>query len=752
MSTVVALIVFAAVAAQSARALEIEFSGRPVKRDILVLYDGRFEKLPHETRAHKFAELPLNHLGYQLTYQDVNGELPAPETLTAYRGVLTWFNEPLRRPERVVEWLDAATGHGLKLVIMGEVAPPETDWLLPSINRVLARLGLEHTGGYVDLTWRAKVVLTDREIVGFERPVDKALPGFPRLKTVGTDAQVHLAIEAPAAGGTRETSVIVATGPGGGFASQSYTIFYEPNTDRVRWTLDPFAFFAKALGRERFPIPDTTTLAGRRIYFSHIDGDGWNNQSEIEGHREAQRLSVEVIEREAIAPYPDLPVTVGLIAGDIDPELGGHQVGRAIAKRLYALPQVEVGSHTYTHPYNWQFFETYDQAAETSLIDAYQPPDLTTRERLTQSVMKLARKRVLPGRYDKYVAGTDDLPRTYLREPFNLDKEVAAALKVSESLAPEGKRAKAYLWSGDTTPFPAAIAAVAKAGAVNINGGDSRLDREYPSVAYVPPISRPAGKERQIYAGNSNENTYTNDWTGPYFGFFMLEHTLKNTDAPRRLKPFNLYYHMYSGEKTAALASIKHFLHLARSSDVIPITASQYSKTASSFFTTRIEQVDLFAWSIEARGTLQTVRFDAADDFEIDLTRSSGVLGGNRHAGALYVSLDPASARSVVALRTRARGPAALPQPPRALLVDSRWQIERLRREPCGFSFEAHGFGPSDMTWIVQPGLSVTARAERNGVVLKDLRAHSDAAGRLKLAFDVDGRTPLQVKVACDGR
>jgi len=23
------------------------------------------------------------------------------------------------------------------------------------------------------------------------------------------------------------------------------------------------------------PKPDTTTLAGRRIYYSHIDGDGW---------------------------------------------------------------------------------------------------------------------------------------------------------------------------------------------------------------------------------------------------------------------------------------------------------------------------------------------------------------------------------------------------------------------------------------------------------------------------------------------
>ena len=147
-------------------------------------------------------------------------------------------------------------------------------------------------------------------------------------------------------------SVVVATGPGGGFAPHNYTIYYEPNTDRVRWTLNPFTFFTARIRRRsgsRFPMP--RRCPGRRIYFSHIDGDGWNNLTEIEGHREAQRVSAEVIAREAIVPYPDLPVTVGLIAGDVDLELGGNPAGRAIARQLYALPQVEVASHTYTHPY-----------------------------------------------------------------------------------------------------------------------------------------------------------------------------------------------------------------------------------------------------------------------------------------------------------------------------------------------------------------------------------------------------------------
>ena len=40
-----------------ARALEIEFSGRQVKLDILALYDSKREKQPDQTRIHRFAEI-----------------------------------------------------------------------------------------------------------------------------------------------------------------------------------------------------------------------------------------------------------------------------------------------------------------------------------------------------------------------------------------------------------------------------------------------------------------------------------------------------------------------------------------------------------------------------------------------------------------------------------------------------------------------------------------------------------------------
>jgi polysaccharide biosynthesis protein PelA len=461
-----------------------------------------------------------------------------------------------------------------------------------------------------------------------------------------------------------------------------------------------------------------------------------------------------VILRDAIDAYPDLPVSVGLIAGDAQPLLGGLPAAAQIAKKLFALPQVEVASHTHTHPYNWSFFERYDRAKEEQMVKSYRPPTQPIRERVTELLLKAAGKTYQNSRYDPYIAGTDDLPRTYLKKPFDLELETRGALRFSESLAPPGKKAKLYLWSGDTTPFEGAIKATREAGARNINGGDSRLDREYPSVAYVPSISRPVGRERQIYAVNSNENTYTNEWTGPYAGQMMLEHTLRNTDSPRRLKGFDLYYHMYSGEKQASLAAIKRFLDMARDTDVIPIAASDYGAIADDYFTTEIEQVELFAWAVKSRGTMQTVRFDQADLLAVDLANSTGVIGSNRHEGSLYVTLDPAVERAVVHLQSRAAETASIAAPdaraPLVSLVHSRWRLSNLRAAPCAAAFAASGFGPGDMLMRTGGKRAVKLAIVRGGLILTEEIRWADTNGLIKISVPAMARQePVELRFTC---
>ncbi len=748
----VLVLLLALAPSRAPHALDVEFSGRAVSRSILALYDSKQEGPAFQSRLHKLAEMPLNHLGFMLDYRDVNGPLPAPAELAAYRAVITWFVEPMDRPAAYVEWLEKATAGGLRYIMLGEIAPRESDEMMPAINRILAPLGLVHGGNFIDLTYTSRIAGQDARMIGFEQKLDKAIPGFPLILRRTADARAHLVIDADTPGG-RQQAVVVATSERGGFAAQNFTVTLEPNTDRLSWIIDPFEFFAKSLGADRFPIPDVTTVSGRRIYFSQIDGDGWNNLSEVEGYR--QMLSSEVVARELLEPFPDLPVSVGLIAGDVNPLLGGLPAGGAVARRIYALPQVEVASHTHSHPFNWGFFEKYDRQAEEKLIKSYRPPDQPVRERITAAIARAAGKTVINQRYDPYVAGSDDLPRSYLRAPFDLALEVGGALKTSENFAPKGKRAKLYLWSGDASPFEAAIAETRRVGVRNMNGGDSRLDPEYPSIAYVPPISRPVGHERQIYAVNSNENTYTNDWTGPYNGQAMLVHTLDNTEKPRRLKGFDLYYHMYSGEKQASLKTVRELLQLARRSNVIPLDASRYAAMADDYFSTAIEQTGLFQWTIKDRGSLSTVRFDDAEALSVDTASSIGVLGANRHLGSLYVALDPAVTAPVVALRSREQAEQALrsavlaPNEPMLNLVEGRWQLSSRQVKDCLQTFTAQGYGNGDLTFEGRSNKPFRIRVSRGAEVLNEEIRWTGLDGRLELHYAIDARQPVELSFEC---
>ncbi len=741
------LLVMGAVAV--APAVEIDFTPRPVLRKVLAVYDGAAEGAASDSRIHRFAEMPINHLGFEVVYRDVNGPLPDVAEMRGYRAVLTWLLEPLKAPEKYGAWLDSVlSSQGLRHVVLGEILPDDSEKTEHVAIRLFQRLGLDYTGEHLEIGFAAKPQIVDAAMIGFERPLDKVLPDFPVLRPMTDRVAVHLSLSVP--NSVPSGSAVVTTGSTGGYAAGAFTFYYEPTADREMWILNPFAFFSRALGAERFPMPDVTTVAGRRIYFSHIDGDGWNNQTEIEKHRGVGMLSSEVILREAIAKFPDLPVSVALIGCDIDPQYGADAAAARVARELFALPQVEVASHTHTHPFNWNFFAKYDRNAEMAKIDSYQRPLQSWRESLTEQVYMIAGKPAPLTRSNKYVAGSDDLPRTYLKNPFDLGSEVVGALRTAEKLAPGGKRAKIYQWSGDTTPFEAAIRETRRAGVRNINGGDSRLDREFPSVAYVPPISRVIGAERQIYAANSNENTYTNDWTGPYHGFFMLEETLRNTDAPRRLKPFNLYYHMYSGEKPAALSAVQHFLKMARSTAVTPIAASDYAAIADDFFGVTIEQVGASAWAVENRGALETVRFDEANELGVDLAASTGVLGATRHNGSLYVTLDREVARAVIRLVPRLSAEAAVVAAgARPALRDSRWRLSAFSGEECRFSLQAQGFGKGDMNFLTAPGRRFDVVAMRGGKALASASATADASGLLAVSLDSVAVEPVALEFAC---
>lgn len=716
---------------------------QPVRREILAIFDGREEAKADSTRIHRFVEMPLNHLGFVVSYWDIANGPPPSERTSNILGVVTWMDRA-QSPEFYV-WAQALVAHGARMVVLGEGGFSPVDRPPPEAQLLFNAIGFRVLGPFANLTHLTRVVHRDH-VIGFERPLDPALPGYPIVSVIDNDVTSHLTLEHHEAGATFQSSVVL-TGSRGGFAASEYIVYVEPVTQQTKWIVDPFAFFKSAFGAPSGPIPDVTTLSGRRIYFSHIDGDGWNNVSRISAFHDAGTISAEVVLRELIAPYPDLPVTVGVIGADIDSRYGHVEAARRAARALFELPQVEVATHSYTHPYRWPFFENYDQRLEAQPTDA---GDLRWSAAVRDGLGYLARRFAPNGAVSRgekeHSHSKGDPPRAYAQFPFDLDQEMRGAVEAAQSLAPAGKPARLYLWSGNADPFEEAIASTRKLGVRNMNGGDSRFDADFPSLTNVAAVARPVGAERQTYAVNSNDFLYITDGQGRDHGFLHLQATLAGTEEPRRLKPVNVYYHMYAGEVAAQLAAVRHNLDQARKSLLTPIPASQYPAIAEGFATTEILAIDGSTWRIRNRGALQTVRFDDATGLALDLTRCTGVIGQNRKGSTLYVSLDEAHGDAVIAL---APSDSSKTQPKLPYLIDGRWQLRDLDRQECGFQVTAQGFGAGQMRWggLALGKYLLSARAD--GKTVWEGAGEIDESGLLELTVAADAIKPLVIAAAC---
>ena len=632
---------------------------------------------------------------------------------------------------------------------------------LAAINRVAERIGFRFEDRWSDITYDWKPALSDLAVMRFERPPLVVLPPFQSVVPARGDVDSHFVLRRAGDPGT--DSHMVVTSPRGGYIAAGFAIAPNTDEDRRRWLLNPFAFFRRAFGTDRLPKPDTTTLSGRRIYYSHIDGDGWRNQTEVESYRDRRpTLSSEVVLRELLEPYPDLPVTVAPVMGDLDSDWYGTEEGIDIAREIFRLPHVEPASHTYSHPFDWAFFADWTLVKEERFRDLYPARGAVTRvdkiftwlgagdggEEAEPAPDYAGGRSLAEEEADDEAEdiGVYERPRAYAILPYSLELEIGGSLAFLDALLPPGKRAALVQWSGNTLPYPAAIAASRAAGARNINGGDSRFDSEFPSYATVSPVGRQVGGQRQIYASNSNENTYTDLWTDSYFGFQHVIETIRNTETPIRVKPFNVYYHMYSGEKQASVNAVRRVLDYARTQALAPVATSRFAAIGDGFHTTRLIALGPGAWRVEDRGALQTLRFDRATFQAVDFARSQGVIGQRHFQGSLYVALDEAHPAPVVALgeAVAADAPAAAPHP---YLVEGRWRVGGLAADRDGMRFAAQGYGRGIMTWWVPRAGRYRIEVSRGGEALATAEAVAGADHILAIELGQIAGTPVEVTV-----
>lgn len=636
-------------------------------RKILMLYEklNKSDQLIFQD-VHRVATMPLNHLGYIAEYVEVSEGLPEYPLTGRVAGVVTRFTDASRIDAKLYAWLRRQIDAGVRVAILG-------DFGFQMSGARAAALGLVLGPSKAALD---PLAIAHRDpIMGFEiDPFPDRRTYLPLTVRKGAPDSVPLL---SLSGRSGERMDAVAFTPWGGYALYPYNVITLPGTTSKRWVIDPFAFFRRALGLTDMPAPDTTTESGRRLLLAHIDGDGFASRAETRG----APFSGEVLLADILRRYP-IAHTISIIEGEISmrgvhPELAAKL--EPIARRIFARDNVEIASHSFSHPFRWRAAEATATLATASASETYalKIPDYT----------------------------------------YSTEAEVQGSIDyINTRLAPPGKRTKVFLWTGDCDPDEAPLAATDAAGVFNMNGGDTLITRADPTLTLVSPLGIPRGRHFQVYAPNQNENVYTNLWEGPFYGFERVIETFEMTENPRRLKPVNIYYHMYSTTKTASLAALHKVYAWAMARPFHPIYASEYAARVLDFARVVLARDLEGAWHVRGANALRTLRVPAAAGVPV----GTGVAGYVAHGDSTYIHLSASDAQ----FRMHKDAPAG------PVLNDANARITRFEPAPDGFRFALAGHRPLEfrLRGAERCSVSVAGKAlkpGRNG--LYELESHAAA-------------------------
>ncbi|MBX3219293.1 MAG: endo alpha-1,4 polygalactosaminidase [Labilithrix sp.] len=586
-----------------------------VPRRILLLYKSNSEGYLGVHDASVLIAPVLEWYGYAVDYADVRRPLPEGKLAGRYAGVVTLLPEGVDAKDPYRAWLLAQMSAGLRVAFVEGFG-------FDADARFLARLGL--TPASPTAAGPVRIVSASAHF-GFEAPARPRLHERPPVVAASADVRSLLRVT-DAAGATWDGAVL---GPWGGAAFMPYVIEERLEQER-RWILDPFAFVRDALALEPIPAPDVTTEAGRRILTAHLDGDAFVSRVERPGAPfTAEVVLSEVLERHRI------PHTVSIVEGEVGPTgmYPEHtEKLEAFARRIFALPHVEMASHTYSHPFEWEDAEAGRRGGHV--------PHLA-----------------IPG------------------YTFDLQRDLAGSVAYIDKLAPRGKRVKVLLWSGNCSPSQRAVATSKELGLFNVNGGGSTRTRDLPSLTRGTAMGIPKGDGAyQVFAPVENENVYTNDWLGPFDGYRHAIETFELNDAPRRLGIISIYYHFYSAAKAASLRALEQVYAWALAQETTPLFLSEYAAKVLAFQEVSLaRRVGSGAWELGGLGELRTVRADPALGWP-DLAQSAGVAGVRDARQGRFVHLTDERERGVAVL---AFGPSA-PAGPRLVHANGRarrWHV-----------------------------------------------------------------------------
>jgi len=547
-----------------------------------MLYDSTVNGPIEEAEVHALLAMPLEYMGYVPVYHNIATDgLPQGILKGAYAGVAMW-NRTIIKDKAYPAWLEKQLDDKLPLAMFGSVGAELT-------SSLASKLGIKAVSNVDPFT--LKPVANSSSLIGFESPAPVRIDQFGMaIESTGPQNTSHLRFK-DKYGISIDT---VVTAPWGGLAIHPTIIDLGFDSfKRKSWIINPFDFLKTTLQLVDAPMPDITTENGKRLWFSHIDGDAMPSWAELPG----RQLGSEIIRDKIILRY-ELPHTISVVEAEMyTPGREGRM--EKTARELFALDYVEIATHTYSHPFHWQ---------------------------------KLKKGSL---------SGTNNLAIPNYR--YDLDREIGGSAEyIDNNLAPPGKKTTVMLWSGDAIPLADALATADKYGLINMNGGNTTISKSHPTVAAISPNVRTVGSWTQIYAPIMNENVFTNEWLGPFDGFRRVIETLEMTEQPRRIKPANIYYHFYAGTKKASLRSLEEIYDWSMEQDILPVLSSEYILKVPNFRTAGIARHLDGRWKVSGLGTIKSLRTLKKNSYP-DLASSQSLIGTRESHDVTYIHTNGAN-------------------------------------------------------------------------------------------------------------
>jgi len=266
----------------------------------------------------------------------------------------------------------------------------------------------------------------------------------------------------------------------------------------------------------------------KRALICNIDGDG-------SGVTEWVDAVLELIER-----HPVVKFDVGAITAYLDGTLRAKQTSlrRELFRKLYGLENVEVASHSHSHPTKWKSFDSAH----------------------------------------------------YLPGPWSYKKQVQySANVIDDELCPANKQTRIFLLTGDCKPRLGAIRAIQARGLIPFNGVVGRnwngIDG---GIGYIPydEYRKPGGMRRWLQQAPHDlmYTRYTREIRGEHG--HPLGYEAKYPDAyhgvldwfkVHRWLPVHVYFHFYCAASAETYAAVGDVLDWVSERDLQPMFLSEYA-------------------------------------------------------------------------------------------------------------------------------------------------------------------------------